>query len=353
MSDVPEGFGVVCPAPDTGGERITLAHGGGGRLMHRLIVDVIGPGLGVASHHLALDSAVLDMPPGGRLAMTTDSYVVKPLFFPGADIGALAINGTVNDLAVAGARPVAISVAFIIEEGMVLERLRAVLASMKRAADAADVALVTGDTKVVERGKGDELFINTSGVGLVPDGRAPSPRQAQPGDAVLVSGDLGRHGVAIACARGNLALQSPVESDCAPLNGLVESLFEAGVVIRCLRDLTRGGLVSALVELAAVAGRQIRLDEARIPVADSVNSVCELLGLDPFYLANEGRLVAIVAPESAARALAVMQKRGPEAAVCGTVAAAGEGDAPLVCRTRFGSSRVLDLLSGDPLPRIC
>jgi len=353
VTDAPESFGVVCPVPGDDGDRITLAHGGGGRLMHRLIADVIGPGLGVDPKHLAVDSAVIDMPAGGRLAMTTDSYVVRPLFFPGADIGALAVNGTVNDLAMAGARPLAISVGFIAEEGLALSRLRSVLASMKRAAAAAGVALVTGDTKVVERGKGDELFINTSGMGLVPEGRDPAPRRIRPGDVVLVSGDLGRHGVAIACARENLALESPVESDCAPLNALVESLFEAGVDIRCLRDLTRGGLVSALVELAHTAGLQARLDEAAIPVSEEVRGVCELLGLDPLYLANEGRLVAIVSPDSSDRALAVMRERDPEAAACGTVESAGTDAASLVCRTPFGSTRVLDLLSGDQLPRIC
>lgn len=346
-------FSVVCPAPGDAGERITLAHGGGGRLMRRLIDEVIGPELGVAEKNLALDSAVLDIPPGHRLAMTTDSYVVRPIFFPGSDIGALAINGTVNDLAVAGAKPLAISVGLIAEEGLEVARLRAVLASMKQAAETAGVQLVTGDTKVVERGKGDELFINTSGVGLVPEGRDLSPANIRPGDAVLVSGDLGRHGVAIACAREGLALESTVESDCAPLGGLVEELFDAGVEIRCLRDLTRGGLVSALVELATSAGVQVQLEETIIPVSDPVQNVCELLGLDPLYLANEGRLVAIVGEDSAGRALEVLQQFESSAAHCGQVAEAAASGAPLVCRTSFGSTRVLDLLSGDQLPRIC
>lgn len=353
MSDEPVSFGVVCPAPGEADGRITLAHGGGGRLMRRLIDEVIGPELGVAKDYLSLDSAVMDFPAGNRLAMTTDSYVVSPLFFPGSDIGALAVNGTINDLAVCGARPLALSVGLIAEEGLAVERMRAVLASMRRAADAAGVALVTGDTKVVERGKGDELFINTSGVGLVPSDRALSPDRIEPGDAVLVSGDLGRHGVAIACARENLALESSVESDCAPLNGLVEALFHAGVAVRCLRDLTRGGLVSALVELGGSAGVQIRLEESDVPVSDSVAGVCELLGLDPYYLANEGRLVAVVSRGSADQALEVLRAHEASAALCGIVEQGGEGAAPLTCRTRFGSSRVLDLLSGDQLPRIC
>ena len=347
-------FGVVCPTPANEGERITLAHGGGGRLMRRLIEEVIGPVLGVSETHLTMDSAVLDIPPGGRLAMTTDSYVVRPLFFPGGDIGSLAVNGTVNDLAMAGARPLALSVGLIAEEGLSVERLRAVLESMKRAADAAGVQLVTGDTKVVERGKGDELFVNTAGVGLVPKGRDLSPTNITPGDAVLVSGDLGRHGVAIACAREGLALDSVVESDCAPLSAAVEALLDAGVRVRCLRDLTRGGLVSALVELAQSARLQVTLEEAQVPVSDPVASVCELLGLDPYYLANEGRLVAIVASEDAARALEVLRGFESSASICGVVGERGQGSgAPLVCRTSFGSTRVLDLLTGDQLPRIC
>jgi hydrogenase expression/formation protein HypE len=321
--------------------------------MRRLIEEVIGPELGLSAGDVALDSALLDVPKGHRLALTTDSYVVRPLFFPGSDIGALAVNGTVNDLAVSGARPSALSVGLIAEEGLEVARLRAVLASMRRAAEAAGVRLVTGDTKVVERGKGDELFVNTSGIGWVPDGRELSPARIRPGDVVLVSGDLGRHGVAIACAREGLALESRVESDCAPLAAPVEALFEAGVEVRCLRDLTRGGLVAALVELASSAGVRVELEEAGIPVSEPVQSVCELLGLDPLHLANEGRLVAIVAEASAQHALDVLRTFEPGASLCGQVGEPGAAGVPLVCRTRFGSVRALDLPSGDPLPRIC
>ena len=349
----PKRFGVVCPAPGDGGERLTLAHGGGGRLMRRLIDDVIGPGLGVSEAHLSLDSALLDVPPAHSLAMTTDSYVVRPLFFPGSDIGALAINGTVNDLAMVGARARAIGVGLILEEGFALADLRRVLESMKRAADAAGVDIVTGDTKLVERGKGDGLFINTSGVGFVPAGRSLSPRRVEAGDVILVSGDLGRHGAAIACSREGLALESEITSDCAPLSALVEALFDAGVALHCLRDLTRGGLVSALVEIASAARLQARLDEDAVPVSPPVRSVCELLGFDPFYLANEGRLVAIVPERSAEVALNIMRQFEPSAARCGGIGVRNESGAPLVCRTAFGTTRVLDLLSGDPLPRIC
>jgi len=353
VSDTGPRFQVVCPAAGEGERIVTLAHGGGGRLMRRLIEGVIGPALGLASGQLALDSAMFDAPAGQRLAMTTDSYVVKPLLFPGGNIGSLAVNGTVNDLAAAGARPLAMSVGLIAEEGLEIETLRRILESMRRAADAAGINLVTGDTKVVERGKGDGLFVNTAGIGAVPAGRDVSPARIRPGDAVLVSGDLGRHGVAIACARENLGLDSVVDSDCAPLNGMVEALFEAGIDVHALRDLTRGGMVSALVELAGSAAVQIRLEEAQIPVSGGVRSVCELLGLDPFYLANEGRMALVVAPGSAERALELLRDYQSSASHCGSVGEARAGDPPLVCRTAFGSARVLDLLSGEQLPRIC
>ncbi|HET8760151.1 MAG TPA: hydrogenase expression/formation protein HypE, partial [Nitrospiria bacterium] len=298
------------------------------------------------------DAAVAEIN-GARLALTTDSYVVSPLFFPGGDIGSLAVNGTVNDLAMAGARPLYLSAGFIIEEGLPRDVLTKVVGSMRAAADEAGVRIVTGDTKVVDKGKADGLFINTTGVGLVEARRPIQPNRVRPGDAILVSGDLGRHGIAVMAAREGLAFETALESDSAPLASLVLSLLEAGIDLHCLRDLTRGGLASALNEIAESAGAAIEVDERRISVREDVRGACELLGLDPLYVANEGRLVAFVPDRDAERALALMRAHrfGAGATVIGRVDAAAEP--AVTVRSALGTSRVLDMLSGEQLPRIC
>jgi hydrogenase expression/formation protein HypE len=327
-------------------ERIRLAHGGGGTLMQQLIERELLPLYG-ETPPLLHDAARLDLP-HGRLAFSTDGYVVRPLEFPGGTIGSLAITGTANDLAMAGARPLHLSVGLILEEGLELAVLRRVVASMIAAAREQGLAIVTGDTKVVERGKGDGIFVTTSGIGLVEAPQPIDPGRIEPGDAVLVSGDLGRHGLTILAARHDLQLQPPLASDCAPLWPLVEQLLAAGVAVHCLRDLTRGGLASALHELAVARGVELRLEEAAIPVAKAVASGCALLGFDPLHLANEGRLVAVVAAADRQRAEAVLAPGG--GAWIGTVT---EGPARVVLRTPFGSERLLLPPSGELLPRIC
>ena len=289
----------------------------------------------------------------GTLAFTTDSYVVRPLFFPGGDIGSLAVNGTINDLAMCGAKPLYLSAGFILEEGLSMEVLRRVVNSMAEAARAAGVPIVTGDTKVVDRGKGDGIFINTSGVGLVPKGVRVLPTLIEPGDAILVSGDLGSHGVAVLSVREGLTFNGNIESDSAPLHHVVADLIDNGVEIHCLRDLTRGGLASVLNELAVAAAVGMTVDEAAIPVSEPVRGACELLGLDPLYVANEGRFVAMVPASQAEAALAVMRrhKAASQAASIGTVM--DRSAPPVVLRTVLGTQRILDLLSGEQLPRIC
>ena len=294
----PDPLNLVCPVPKGDHATVQMAHGGGGRLMQALIEGMFLPafaaeGVPAAPPH---DSAVFELG-GARIAMTTDSFVVSPLCFPGGDIGRLAVYGTVNDLAMAGARPACLSAAFILEEGLPMDTLRRIVASMHEAARQTGVEIVTGDTKVVDRGKGDGIFINTAGVGLVPPGIEVSPARVRPGDAVLVSGDLGRHGIAIMSVREGLTFEGALPSDCGPLNGLVESLTALGADLHCMRDLTRGGLAAALNEIAGHARMGIRLEEAAIPVAEPVAGACELLGLDPLYVANEGRMVAFVAPK--------------------------------------------------------
>jgi len=344
-------FSLNCPRP-LEGERVRLAHGGGGRAMQGLLEKVFFPAFPSPATGLRHDASVLDFS-GPRLAFTTDSYVVRPYFFPGGDIGSLAVHGTVNDLAMAGARPLYLSCGFILEEGLPLEDLHRIVDSMARAADQAGVAVVTGDTKVVDRGKGDGIYLNTAGVGLVEPGVCWHPGQVQPRDAVLVSGDLGRHGMAIMACREGLELETRLESDSAPLWGLVEALIREGLAVRCLRDLTRGGLTSALVEIAEAAGVRITLEEGAVPVSDEVRGACELLGLDPFAVANEGRLVAFVAPEDASRALRLMQEHpmGQGAARIGQVESGPASG--VAVRTCLGTLRPLDMLSGEQLPRIC
>jgi len=296
------------------------------------------------------DAAVLNVNES-RLAFTTDSFVVQPLEFPGGDIGRLAVFGTVNDLAMAGARPLHLSAGFILEEGLPLATLNRIVASMRDAAEEAGVTIVTGDTKVVDRGKADGLFINTAGVGVVQHGLALGPAAMQPGDAVLVNGDLGRHGIAVMACREGLAFETPLESDCAPLAAPVAALLDAGVQVRCLRDLTRGGLASAVNELCG--GRAgMRLIESRIPVEEAVRGACELLGLDPLYVANEGRFIAVVAPEDAGRALDLLASHAAGAAPAhiGHITAT---PGRVLLESPIGAERILDLLSGEQLPRIC
>src|SRR3954470_1777581 len=298
-------FAPVCPIPINEYPTIQMAHGGGGRLMHKLIEDFFVPAF---QNPLLLDrhdGAVFDVGTA-RMAFTTDSYVVKPLFFPGGDIGSLAVTGTVNDLATCGARPLYLSAGFILEEGMETEKLWRIVQSMKRAADEAGVYLVTGDTKVVDRGKGDEIFINTAGVGVIEHELVIHPKAVQTGDAVILSGDIGRHGIAIMAAREGLEFETEITSDCAPLSPVVQNLLGEGIDIHCMRDLTRGGLASALIEISEVCDHQILIEEASIQVREDVRGACEILGFDPMYLANEGRFVLFVPEAQAERAIQIM-----------------------------------------------
>jgi hydrogenase expression/formation protein HypE len=342
---------MSCPAPVGGSTTVQLAHGGGGRIMRRLIEQLFLPAFANPALAMRHDSAVMEIG-GARLAFTTDSYVVSPLFFPGGDIGTLAIYGTVNDLAMAGARPLYLSAGFILEEGFPLEDLRRIVESMRAAAARTRVELVTGDTKVVDRGKGDGVFINTAGIGVVPAGVHVSPSRVRPGDAVIVSGDLGRHGVAVLAVREGLAFETTIESDLAPLAPLVDALFAAGAEVHCLRDLTRGGLAAALNEIALDAGVGVEIDEGAVPVSEAVTGACELLGLDPLYVANEGRLVAFVPAPSAKRTLALMRAH-PGAHDAAPIGQVTDMTGAVTLRTRLGGTRLLDLLSGEQLPRIC
>jgi hydrogenase expression/formation protein HypE len=348
------GWHLSCPVPVGEPGLIQMAHGGGGRRMQRLLEEVIRPRLENPILDQRHDSAVLPSADRGRrLAFTTDSYVVRPLFFPGGDIGSLAVNGTLNDLAMSGARPLYLSAAFILEEGLPVETLARVCASMRQAADAAGVAVVTGDTKVVDRGKGDGMYVNTAGIGVIEHGQTWEPRQIRAGDAVLVSGDIGRHGMAIVAMREGIELETTLESDCASVAGLVMELLKAGVTAHCLRDLTRGGLASALVEIAETSGTSMRLDEAAIAVHDQVRAACELLGFDALHVACEGRFVAIVPADQAEAALAVMRGNsvGAGAQRIGEVQAGEPG--LVMLRNRLGTERIVDMLSGEQLPRIC
>jgi hydrogenase expression/formation protein HypE len=333
-------------------EIVTLAHGAGGKATRALVESLFVEELSNPLLEPLGDSALLELD-GSRLAFTTDTYVVKPLVFPGGDIGELAVNGTVNDLAVAGATPVALSAGFVIEEGFEVAELRRLTASMARAADEAGVTVATGDTKVVERGKADGLYVNTAGVGMVPPGVELGAGRVRPGDRVLISGTLGDHGMAVMIARGELALEVELQSDTAPVHELAASLLELRAAVRWLRDPTRGGLATALNELADDAQVAVVLDETSLPLRPAVVGACEILGIDPLYVANEGKLVAVVAPEAASDALERLraQNRGVEAAVIGEIRSDPEG--LVLLETAFGGSRIVDMLVGDPLPRIC
>jgi hydrogenase expression/formation protein HypE len=331
---------------------ITLAHGAGGKATRALVEGLFLRELGNPLLEPLGDAAILSVN-GTRLAFTTDSYVVKPIFFPGGSIGELAVNGTVNDLAVSGAQPLALSAGFVIEEGYPLEDLQRVAVAMARAADEAGVPIATGDTKVVERGKADGLYINTAGIGVVRPNVRLAPERVEPGDRVLVSGTLGDHGMAVMIARGELQLEADVRSDTAPVHELASALLELGDAVRWMRDPTRGGLATALNELAGQAGVAVELDESALPHRREVVGACEILGIDPLYVANEGKLIAVVAAEAASNALAALRAHplGAEAALVGTVCAQPEG--LVLLDTALGGSRIVDMLVGDPLPRIC
>jgi len=333
-------------------ERITLAHGAGGKATRRLVESLFLETFRNPVLETLEDQAVFDVK-SGTLAFTTDSYVVSPLFFPGGNIGDLAVNGTVNDLAVSGARPLYLSAGFILEEGFPIETLRRIVESMQAAAAAAGVQIATGDTKVVERGKGDGCYINTAGVGVLERSIRLGAARVQPGDVVIVSGPIADHGVTILLARGELELESEIVSDSRPLFGLVASLLDATTSVRCLRDATRGGVATVLNEIAVAADVGIRIDEERIPVRDEVLGACELLGIDPLHVACEGRVVAVVGAAEADIALEAMRRdpAGREAKVVGQVSSDPRGT--VLLQTKFGGTRIVDLLIGDPLPRIC
>jgi hydrogenase expression/formation protein HypE len=345
-------FTLTCPLPIASRDQVQLAHGGGGKLMHELLEQLVLPVIGNPILETRHDGAVLGLQ-GARFAFTTDSYVVHPLFFPGGDIGTLAVNGTANDLAMCGARPLYLSAGLILEEGLPLDTLRRVLNSMRRSASTVGVQFVTGDTKVVDKGKGDGIFINTAGIGVIEHQLSIVPASVRAGDAVLLSGDIGRHGVAVMAVREGLEFETTIESDCAPLVDPVQALLRAGIEVHCLRDLTRGGLATALIEIAVTAHLDIEIREAAIPVEESIHGACEILGFDPLYLANEGRFVAFLPQSQVQYALDALQQH-TVCAGAAQIGKVGEGLAGVVTlKNRIGTSRVLDMLSGEQLPRIC
>ncbi len=343
---------LQCPVPLPSNDAILLGHGSGGKMSADLLQSTLLPALGNPVLNQLDDQAVVEFG-GARLAFTTDSFVVKPLFFPGGDIGTLAVNGTINDLAMGGAKPLFLSLALILEEGLPMEQLRQVVESIRVAAAIAGVKVVTGDTKVVEKGCGDRIFVNTSGIGVVEPGVKLSADRARPGDRVLLSGTIGDHGITILSQREGLEFAGEIASDTTALHSLVADMLAASLEIRCMRDPTRGGLSSSLNEIAARSSIGIELDEKSIPVREPVQGACEMLGLDPLYVANEGKLVAVVSPEAAESVLSAMRANaaGREARIIGTVKESRAG--MVTMRTRLGTSRIVDLLAGDQLPRIC
>jgi hydrogenase expression/formation protein HypE len=345
--------GPLCPLPLSHNERIVMGHGSGGKLSHDLIEHLFMPPFDNPALRRGDDAAVVQPNACTRLAISTDSHVVWPLFFPGGDIGKLAVCGTVNDVAVMGARPVYLTAGFILEEGLPTTTLASVVISMQNAAMEAGVQIVAGDTKVVQKGKADGLYINTAGVGTLHDGVDIAGANARPGDVVIVSGPLGDHGIAVLAARGELGFETEVVSDVAPLNGMVAALLDAIGGVHVLRDPTRGGLATTLNEIARQSGVSFVLDENAIPVRPAVAAACEMLGFDPLYIANEGRLVAIVAREEADAALESMRvsKYGGESVIVGEVKEANPGR--VLMRTAIGGTRVVDVLAGEMLPRIC
>lgn len=345
-------FNMTCPIPISQYPNVLLAHGGGGTLMHNLIEKMLMPELNADEQTITHDSAEL-LFDNKRLAFTTDSYVVNPLFFPGGDIGSLAIHGTVNDLSMSGARPLYISTGFIIEEGLEMETLWKIVQSMKMAAEISGVKIVTGDTKVVDKGKGDGIFINTAGIGVIEHNLNINPASVRSGDSIIINGDIGRHGIAIMAVREGLEFETSIESDSAPLSGTVMKLIDAGIEIHCMRDLTRGGLSSALVEIAQSAKLGINIVEKDIPVREDVKGACEILGFDPLYIANEGRFVTFLPENEVKKALDIIsaEKNFSNACIIGKVT---EKNPRLVTmKSAIGATRIVDMLSGEQLPRIC
>jgi len=345
-------YALNCPFPIRQYPHVLMAHGGGGTLMQQLIEKMFSHAFGPKPEGGLHDSTVLNLP-ANKIAFTTDSFVVKPLFFPGGDIGSLAVNGTVNDLCMSGARPLFLSLSFIIEEGLPMETLWMIVRSIKKAADLANIKIVTGDTKVVERGKGDSIYINTSGIGIIEHDLSILPTNIQNGDQIFINGDVGRHGIAIMATREGLDFETTIESDCCSLNDIVSKLIKSGIDIHCMRDLTRGGLASALNEITRDAFRAILINETSIPVEEQVASACAIMGFDPLYVANEGRFVMFVPEKQVAAALNIMQSHpdGKGACVIGEVL---DENRPVVKLKSFiGASRILDMISGEQLPRIC
>ncbi len=345
-------FTPLCPSPIQHHETVQMAHGAGGRLSQALMQRVFMPHLSNVFLDLLDDQAKLDLPPG-RTAFTTDTYVVSPVFFPGGNIGELAVNGTVNDLSVGGARPLYLSAGFVLEEGFSLSDLERIVKSMAEAARKADVMIVTGDTKVVGRGQCDQIFINTSGIGIIREGSDLSCRNLQAGDTVILSGSVGDHGMAIMTSREGLSFQSRIKSDCAPLNAMISSLLDAVAGVHAMRDPTRGGVAATLNELAASSGKGIEIEESAIPVKGEVRGACELLGIDPLHVANEGKLIVCVPAAEAELAVEVMRQSeaGRDAVIIGSVV--GDHPGMVVMRTPFGTRRIIDLPLGEQLPRIC
>ncbi|MFI5144126.1 MAG: hydrogenase expression/formation protein HypE [Ignavibacteria bacterium] len=347
-----DNFTLSCPIPISQYPKVLMAHGGGGTLMHNLIEKMFMPEFSKIDVKKRHDSALLFVETH-QIAFTTDSYVINPLFFPGGDIGSLAVYGTVNDLSMSGAKPLFISVSFILEEGLPMETLWRVVSSIKDAAQKAKVDIVTGDTKVVDKGKGDGIFINTSGIGILNHSLKINPGAVKSGDIVIVNGDLGRHGISIMAVREGLEFETTIESDSAPLNDIVQRLLKAGIEIHCMRDLTRGGLASSLVEIAEASNLGISIEEQLIPVREDVKGACEILGFDPMYVANEGRFIIFVPEKDKEKALEIMKRHslGKESREIGKVSKDNKG--MVTMKSLIGATRIVDMLSGEQLPRIC
>lgn len=345
--------GAVCAPPLPHEEQIVMGHGAGGRMSHQLIQKAFVSAFQNPALLAGDDAASLQLAPGMKLSLSTDAHVVTPLFFPGGDIGRLAVCGTVNDVAMLGARPLYLTAGFILEEGLPMSTLQRVIASMQSAAQEAGVQIVAGDTKVVQKGKADGLYITTAGVGLIPEGRTIGGAHAKPGDVILLSGTLGDHGIAVLGARGELGFESTIQSDVAPLNHLIAAMLDASQNIHVLRDPTRGGLATTLNEIATQSNVGISLDEKTLPIHPEVASACEMLGFDPLYIANEGKLVALVAPEDVDKVIHAMQstRYGEDAVIIGEVTAEPQGR--VLLKTALGTTRVVDMLAGEMLPRIC
>ncbi|HEY9703832.1 MAG TPA: hydrogenase expression/formation protein HypE [Allocoleopsis sp.] len=351
MTETPD-FTLSCPLPIQQYPQVLLAHGGGGKLMHQLIEKMFLPTFDNSTINLRHDAANINLSTN-KIAFTTDSYIVKPLFFPGGNIGQLAVNGTVNDLAMSGAKPLYLSVGLIIEEGLEMAILWQVINEIKNAAANANVQIVTGDTKVVDKGKGDGIFINTSGIGIIEHDLNIVPQSLQEGDLILINGDIARHGMAIMTVREGLEMESKIESDCASLADLVLELIKQKIEIHCMRDLTRGGLGSALNEIAETANLGIMIEETKIPIREDVQGCCEILGFDPLYVANEGKFIAFIPEKHSKKALEIMRSHplGKEAEIIGNVNRKSPGIVQI--KSQIGTTRIVDMLSGEQLPRIC